>query len=527
MTATTGCLSPLCRDLTDDLRATTRAQLALTRFATKLSEASEVRAVLDAGVVELRSAFAARQAFAVRWDGDDDPLVVSDPVGMTWDDLAVDARAAVTDVAQFGGAPVVLGDPNTSGIAVAAGTTEHRLGIWIDLDPTRPLTVDEQSLASVLGSHFGLALGRAQLFEDQRQIATAMQRSILGHVDPRPGVAVRYAPAEVPLQVGGEWYDVIDLRDGRIGLVVGDCVGHGLAAATVMGQLRSACRALVLHLERPGEVLDALDTFAQRIDGAPCTTVLCAVIDGGLVRYSSAGHVPTLVVHPDGRHRFLDGGRSVPLATMAVTPRPEATIDLQPDSRLVLYTDGLIERRNESLDVGLDRLATTVTENRHLVGDALIDQTMCYLLPGDRTADDVAVVVYRHPALYGAFTVSVRAEAGQLAPLRRSLRQWLHETGANDQTVADVLIAVGEASTSDGARLPVLARPDALRVGPADRCRHAVVVVDHGPWRPPAAPDFRRGRGLSIIRHLMDEMKIIQEDSGTTVRMTKRLTSDR
>ena len=516
------------RDLTEDLRAAAR-QVALARFATRLSEAGEVREVLEAGVVELRAAFDARQVLAVRWEGDDDPVVVSDPAGLTWDDLAGDARAAVTEVARSGGAPVVLGDPRAStGIAVAAGAWQHRLGIWIDLDPSRPLTADERSLTSVLGSHFGQALGRAQLFEDQRQIATAMQRSILGHVDPRPGVAVRYAPAEAPLQVGGDWYDVIDLRDGRIGLVVGDCVGHGLDAATVMGQLRSACRALVLHLERPGEVLDALDAFAQRIDGALCTSVLCAVVEGDVVRYSSAGHVPALVVHPNGGHRFLDGGRSVPLASVAAAPRPEATIDLEPGSTLVLYTDGLVERRNESIDTGLDRLATTVTENRHLDGEALIDQTMSELLPAGRQADDVAVVVYRHPTPHEAFTAAVRAEVSELAPLRHSLRQWLQGTGANEETVADVLIAVGEACTNSMEHAYRFSPEHTLLV--SARFVNAtveVIVVDHGPWRPPAAPDFRRGRGLSIMRGLMDDVTILQEGSGTTVQMTKRVTRGR
>jgi len=516
------------RDLTDDLRAA-ELQLALNRFATKLSEASDVRSVLDAGLVELCSAFAARRVVAVMWDErGGEPIVRSDPAGSGWDDLADAARDAIAEVGQHDGLPVVVAAPGTpAGVALAAGTTERPVGLWIETSSSRPLTTAELSLASVLGSHLGQAIGRAQLFEDQRQIATAMQRSILGPVDLLPGIVVRYAPAELPLQVGGDWYDVIELRDGRLVLVVGDCVGHGLNAATVMGQLRSACRALVLHLEHPGKALDALDSFARRIDGAECTTVLCAMVDGDVVRYSSAGHVPAVLVQPDGRHRFLDEGRSVPLATMDVGSRPEATVDLEPGSTLFLYTDGLVERRNESLDAGFDRLAGTLVEHRHLDGEVLIDRAMSELLPGGRHADDVAVVAYRHPMEPHSFAASVRADVSQLAPLRRSLRRWLDANGADEQTVTDLLVAVGEACTNAMEHAHGLAPErtfsiSAHRTGPTIE----VVVADDGRWRPPApsTPDGHRGRGLTIMRGLMDDVVIVEGDHGTTVRMTKKVT---
>jgi PAS domain S-box-containing protein len=513
------------RDLTDDLRAAER-QVALTSFAAKLSKSSDVRSVLDAGLVELCSAFGSRRAVATMWDAGGDPVVVSHPTGSTWNDLAADVQTAVTDVAAAGRGPVVVGGAGApTGIALAAGTTQHPIGLWIEMSSSRPLTADELSLAAVVGSHLGQAIGRAQLFEDQRQIATAMQRSILGPADLLPDVAVRYAPAELPLQVGGDWYDVIELGDGRIGLVVGDCVGHGLDAATVMGQLRSACRALVLHLERPGDVLDALDSFAGRIEGAGCTTVLCAVVDGDVVHYSSAGHLPALLVHADGRHQFLDDGRSVPLATLAATPRPQATVEIELGSTLLLYTDGLIERRDEIIDAGFARLAQTIIEHRDLTGEALIDRMMGELLPGGGHADDVAVVAYTHPAASRAFVATVRAEASELAPLRHSLGAWLSAIGADEQSVTDLLIAVGEACTnaiehayqlSPERTVSVSARLSAATV--------SVEVVDDGAWQPPAASPGDRGRGLPIMRGLMDELVILKEDSGTTVRMAKKVT---
>ena len=140
---------------------------------------------------------------------------------------------------------------------------------------------------------------------------------------------MRYQPATSPLQVGGDWYDVVDLDDGRIALIVGDCVGHGLSAATVMGQLRSACRALLLERPSPSAALTALDQFAARLPGARCTTAFCAVLspDTGELMYSSAGHPPPIMVQADGTTQLLDGAGATPLGIFVDRGRPEAPRD--------------------------------------------------------------------------------------------------------------------------------------------------------------------------------------------------------
>ena len=122
---------------------------------------------------------------------------------------------------------------------------------------------------------------------------------------------MRYQAASRPLQVGGDWYDVVDLDDGRIGLIVGDCVGHGLTAATVMGQLRSACRALLLENPSPRAALAGLDRFAARLPGARGTTAVCAVLnpETGELVYSSAGHPPPIVMDADGTTQVIEDGR--------------------------------------------------------------------------------------------------------------------------------------------------------------------------------------------------------------------------
>jgi serine phosphatase RsbU (regulator of sigma subunit) len=234
---------------------------------------------------------------------------------------------------------------------------------------------------------------RAQFFTE---VAVTLQRAVLGPTVLPEGFAVHYEPASGTLEVGGDWYDVVDLPDGRYGVVVGDVVGRGLPAAAVMGQLRSAVRALLLESHSPAHVLGALDRFAELVPGASCSTVFCAVVDpvAGTLRYSSAGHVPAIVVVADGSSRFLTAAGSLPLAVVADLVRPECDVVLAPGSTLLLYTDGLVERRDEDLDEGMARAAAALREGRHLPPEELAGVLTDQLLD-DAPDDDVAFLVYR------------------------------------------------------------------------------------------------------------------------------------
>jgi serine phosphatase RsbU (regulator of sigma subunit) len=236
---------------------------------------------------------------------------------------------------------------------------------------------------------------RAQFFTE---VAVTLQRAVLGPTVLPDGFAVHYEPASGTLEVGGDWYDVVDLPGGRYGVVVGDVVGRGLPAAAVMGQLRSAIRALLLESHSPAHVLGALDRFAALVPGAVCSTVFCAVVDpaAGTLRYSSAGHVPAIVVDPDGASRMLTAAGSLPLAVVDELVRPERDVALAPGSTLLLYTDGLVERRDEDLDEGMGRAVTAVVEGRHLTPDALAELLTDQLL-SDAPDDDVAFLLYRSP----------------------------------------------------------------------------------------------------------------------------------
>ncbi len=228
------------------------------------------------------------------------------------------------------------------------------------------------------------------------QIALTLQQAILGPATLPAAFAARYEPAVE--QIGGDWYDVVTLSEGRYGVMVGDVVGSGLEAAAVMGQLRSAARALLLEDHGPDHVLTSLDTFAALLPGALATTVFCAVITPatGRLEYSSAGHPPAMIADGTGQHHFLDRAVAPPLAVFPSSKRPSATTTLPPGSTLLLYTDGVIERRTEIIDVGLARAADALERCRGLAPADIIEQLTIDLLAKGHE-DDAAILVYVQP----------------------------------------------------------------------------------------------------------------------------------
>lgn len=233
---------------------------------------------------------------------------------------------------------------------------------------------------------------------EHRAINETLQAAMITPITDIGTVAARYVAAVGGLSVGGDWYDLVELDDQRRALIVGDCVGHGLAAATAMGQLRSAARAMLVQGRDPASVLEGLDLFAGSVEGASCATVVCALIDraAGTITYSRAGHPPPLVAGPSGR-KWLDGGLGLPLDVRPGAKRTNQTTTISPDDVVVLYSDGLVERRGEPLDVGLERLATSVEAGLDETVADMADRILLDLLP-DGSRDDVVLVVKRlHP----------------------------------------------------------------------------------------------------------------------------------
>ncbi|MGW4528002.1 PP2C family protein-serine/threonine phosphatase [Amycolatopsis sp. NPDC004378] len=253
--------------------------------------------------------------------------------------------------------------------------------------------------------------------EDEREhrrtaeIALALQHAMLDSRRELPAnIAVRYRPAHDELArprnaaplllVGGDFHDVVPLPGDRCALVVGDVVGKGLQAATVMGQLRSAARVLLLDNRGPAQALTSLDTFAGDLDGAFCTTVFCAVVHRrtGHIDYASAGHVPALLSEPGvPGHRRLGEAMGPPLGAPTRRARGQAGALLSAGSLLLLYTDGLVEARGRYIDDGIDRAGALLADLREQDLDTVAGSLLALTAETFRS-DDTALLLYRQSA---------------------------------------------------------------------------------------------------------------------------------
>ncbi|MFE9427390.1 SpoIIE family protein phosphatase [Kitasatospora sp. NPDC006697] len=400
------------RDVTAEHYSARREQ-ALATLNDRLTRAPDTAGALTRAVEQLRDLWRARRVLAARFVRGDltappaELLAVSGTPGRPvpdWSDLPRFERERLSALRR---APVLTPTPFPGGAGILLDHPDGPLALTLDLgDPggpggRRPFGPEDGTLLALLADRLAQGLTRAHRIDRDRETAIALQRAILGPADLPDRFAARYEPASRPLEVGGDWYDTMALPGGRIGIVVGDCVGHGLEAASVMGQLRSACRALLLQDHDPARALAALDTFAATIPGALCATVFCAVLHTatGELRYSSAGHPPGILARPDGTTALLEGGRSLPLAVGPGLPRPGATATLPPGAVLLLYTDGLVERRGSTLTEGIERAAEVLRADADLPLDQLADHLTTRLSAAGGYGDDVALLLYRHRGL--------------------------------------------------------------------------------------------------------------------------------
>ncbi|MFE4824163.1 SpoIIE family protein phosphatase [Streptomyces sp. NPDC056704] len=235
----------------------------------------------------------------------------------------------------------------------------------------------------------------------ERQVAVALQEAMLSapDLDRHTGsIAVRYLPATTSLNVCGDWYDVVDLPPDRYAAAVGDVVGHGLHAAAVMGMLRSALSAAIRALPSPAQALEVLGLYARSLDGATAATAVKVLIDtrSRLIIYSSAGHPPPVLLHSDGTCELLNQATDPPLgARPHHVPRPQAGLSYTRGDTLVMYTDGLIERRDEDIDASLARLTTALAKDSTLAPDQLADALLARLDVAEGAADDIALIIIR------------------------------------------------------------------------------------------------------------------------------------
>ncbi|GAA1893979.1 PP2C family protein-serine/threonine phosphatase [Actinomadura bangladeshensis] len=258
----------------------------------------------------------------------------------------------------------------------------------------RRFTPDDTEFLQLAASRAAMAVQGLQN-RAERSGALELQRSLVPSALPDiPGadLSARYRPGKA--DVGGDWYDVFTLPSGEIGIVMGDVAGHGFAAAVVMGRMRSALRAYALETDDPAEALRRLDRKMQHFEPDATATVLYAICEPGLgrIRLSSAGHLPPVIAVPGEPASIVDTKPDVLIGMGDEIPRRTITIDLPPGGLLCFYTDGLIERRNSSLNTGIDRLCAAVTAGpAEAVGAAV----MAALIGRWQAEDDVALLIVR------------------------------------------------------------------------------------------------------------------------------------
>ena len=380
----------------------------------------------------------------------------------------------------------------------------------------------------------GLAVARIRAAEREHRIATNFQDHLLDLDRGSTAVVVSavYQPAAEAMRVGGDWYLVTPLDDGRVGVCVGDVVGHGLPAATVMGKLRAAVAATALSSAEPRHVLTTVQRYAATVDGARCSTLAYAVLDStaATIDHVCAGHPYPLLVGRDGTTRYLHGGRLPPLAAVGLTADGlPGYAELPPGSLLILYTDGLIERQGESLTKGLARLATTAAACADLAVDAVCSRLLDRLAPPDGYTDDVAILAVRPTGTTAtSFADTLPADARQMAPLRDRLRGWLAPFGLGSRLEYNIILGIGEALANaiehgsghdphKTVSVEVFARPDTI----------CATVSDTGQWTSDSAASHRsahRGRGLTLINGLADHVDAVRTPRGTHITLRYRRT---
>ncbi len=383
------------------------------------------------------------------------------------------------------------------------------------------LAKSEWELLGAFGAQAGQSLERARAFEHEHELAVRLQQSLLpADLPAAPGLSLAgvYLAGGDGIAVGGDWYDALLRPDGILQLCVGDVSGRGVGAATVMGRMRGTFRAYAYDLESPAEILRRM---LRHVNEDEMITAVCVSIDPieGVLSYSSAGHPPPLLLDYDARRvtRLQEAG-APPLGVAEPADLIEEELPLPNRALLAMYTDGLVERRGESIDDGIDVLARTMLGASSLTGrEAMAAISEVIGAP----SDDVALLL-SSIAPAQSFVIELPAIPENLRVIRRRLGAWLRRVGFEGEAAAEIVLAVSEGCNNavehaynghgpGGVSLSATLVADVLHLEIADRGRWVV-----------NEPTDERGRGIHLMSGLMDKVEIEAGAQGTRILLERR-----
>ncbi len=364
------------------------------------------------------------------------------------------------------------------------------------------------------------------LYERERLVTRSLQRTFLPQSLPDVR-GVQFSASYIPAagnRVGGDWYDVFLLPDGKVVLAVGDVVGKGMHAASVMGRLRNTVRAYAVAGFAPGAVVDGVQASMEALEPKEMATLLYAELnpDTRELTVVNAGHPPPLLLTPGSEPAFLETHRRPPLGARVARSASAQSVFLEPGGTVLLYTDGLVELRTVPLEDRLELLratAATVADFNEL------SATLLAALADDPT-DDIALLAVRLALeVAPVCRITVPAHGDQLSRIRAKVRTYLSELELSPTLQHDVLVSVGEA-TANAVEHAYGVGSGQVDVTLSVEGEELIASVrDVGKWR--TTQESGRGRGLPIMQNLASSMEIRRSDSGTEVRLTWPINGER
>ena len=390
---------------------------------------------------------------------------------------------------------------------------------------THPLNTSEQAQVAWYAEQAAQAIDRTTAFQREHEVAVRLQRSLLSDRLPEvEGVELigRYNAGTAGLEIGGDWYDAVRRSDGIVHVTVGDVAGHGVTAAVLMGQLRNAFRAHAYEHTSPAAVLKRM---LRHVDDDEMATALCLTLDPYTqeLTYASAGHPPSLLVDGDAAVVSRLGlALAPPLGYVQASAIREATVELPAGATLVAYTDGLVERRGWSIDTGIDLLASVLGSSSSLAAEPLADRIFEEVAPRIGSADDIALLIVRLLEVPHRMDIEIPGDPAGMVGLRRRLRTWLELRGLAEDERDDAILAISEAC-NNAIEHAYHSEPGFIHLLLEHReGTLAMRIEDRGGWHP-TAPSFERGRGIPLMRAVMDMTTIEHDERGTCVTLSRLL----